>query len=334
MKKLIYYPGFEAEDINWLKFAMLYIDVLKPIIPYSGDSFLSDTFRQIRSETDLFQIHRPGYEEGMRASNDALEVVERILEHPERFAPLRFLTNASTRWKKPQTHTYTVFEDKYTDSWEAFCLQNKLASKTLNGIKVSTDLGYIYMALLAQAIADSRGISVITDKPRFDLLSILSRKVDPPTSEKIELARSVLELKLPANLKNIDIDEIIKQRRKDGYKDRLKAFHTELDKFYDSMEQGQTATDFVKLFDKIYKDFSDEIVKLGIGTTTFGLGVWNLVNSPDINSSVYLKEMLGGTSLIVGSIIGIRSTWNNTQTKRYCRKYLASLGRIKPAYSA
>jgi hypothetical protein len=38
LKKLIYYPSFEAEDINWLKFALLYIDVLKPIIPRSGDA--------------------------------------------------------------------------------------------------------------------------------------------------------------------------------------------------------------------------------------------------------------------------------------------------------
>lgn len=46
MKKVIYYPGFKAEDINWLKFALLYIDVLKPIIPYTGDAHLSDTFRR------------------------------------------------------------------------------------------------------------------------------------------------------------------------------------------------------------------------------------------------------------------------------------------------
>jgi hypothetical protein len=46
MKKLIYYPGFKAEDINWLKFALFYIDVLKPIIPYTGDAHLSDTFRR------------------------------------------------------------------------------------------------------------------------------------------------------------------------------------------------------------------------------------------------------------------------------------------------
>ncbi len=331
MKKLIYYPGFEAEDITWLKFALLYIDVLKPIIPYSGDAVLSNTFRRISNETDLFQVHRPGYEEGMRASNDALEIVERILEHPERYAPLRFLTNAPMRWKKPQNHTYTIFEDKYTDSWQAFCLQNKLASETSYGIKVSEDLAYIYMALLAQAIADSRELSPITDKPRFDLLSILSRKVDRPTGNKIDLARTVIELKLPANLKNIDIDEIVKFRGNVGYKARLKAFHTELDKFYDNLEQGQTATDFVKSFASVYKDFSDEIVRLGVGTGSFGLGVWILANSPEITSAAYSKEMLTGTSLIVSSIIGIRSTWNNTQTKRYCRKYLASLGKIKPA---
>ena len=37
MKELIYYPSFEVRNREWLKFALLYIENLNPIIPESGD---------------------------------------------------------------------------------------------------------------------------------------------------------------------------------------------------------------------------------------------------------------------------------------------------------
>src|SRR5262245_36479744 len=235
MKRLIYYPGFEVKDINWLKFALLYLDNLEPIIPLSGDGYLSTLFSRLSNDTDLIQVHRPQYEEGERASYDALEVIEKILEHPERFMHMRSIFRIS-RWKNPSTHTFILFQDKYTHPWEDFCKSNRLATKTEEGVKISEDLAYIYMALLAQAVADSRELSPITDKPHLDLLSVLSRRVVAPASERINLAKSVLELKLPANIAHINIDEIIKFRNKRGFKERLRAFHEEIDKFYGKLE--------------------------------------------------------------------------------------------------
>ena len=37
MEELIYYPGFEVSNEDWLKFALLYLDKLNPIIPESGE---------------------------------------------------------------------------------------------------------------------------------------------------------------------------------------------------------------------------------------------------------------------------------------------------------
>jgi hypothetical protein len=331
MKRLIYYPGFEVKDINWLKFALLYLDKLEPIIPWSGDDYLSTLFSRLSNDTDLIQIHRPQDEEGERASYDALEIIEKILEHPERFMYMRSISRIS-RWKNPLNHTYTLFQDKYTYPWEDFCESNKLATKTKEGIKMSGELAYIYMALLAQAVADSKELSPITDKPRLDLLSVLSRRVVAPTSKRINLAKSVLELKLPANITHINIDEIIKFRNKRGYKERLSAFHEEIENFYNKLEDGKTATDFVKSFSRIYNEFTGEILKLGMGVIGLGLGVWILVDSAQSTSAKYTKEMLGGLSLMIGSTISIKKTWKNTKTKRYCRKYIASLRHIRPSF--
>ena len=82
MKQLIYYPGFEVQNEQWLKFALLYVNQLEPIIPPAGDSYLSVLFRQLQDETDLLRIHRPTEEEGYRATLDSIERVETILRHP------------------------------------------------------------------------------------------------------------------------------------------------------------------------------------------------------------------------------------------------------------
>lgn len=49
MRDMIYFPGFEVKNENWLKFALLYFDTLRPIIPYtvySEERYLSDTFQR------------------------------------------------------------------------------------------------------------------------------------------------------------------------------------------------------------------------------------------------------------------------------------------------
>ena len=88
MKDMIYYPGFETRDENWLKFALLYFDTLRPIIPYTSYSekrYLSDTFQYVMGEADLIKPYRPKYPEGLRASTLACEEFEKFLLHPERY---------------------------------------------------------------------------------------------------------------------------------------------------------------------------------------------------------------------------------------------------------
>jgi len=41
MQKLLYYPNFEMKNENFLKFALLYIDEIRPIIPIRAMDDLS-----------------------------------------------------------------------------------------------------------------------------------------------------------------------------------------------------------------------------------------------------------------------------------------------------
>jgi len=44
MKDLIYYPTFEPRDLNWIKYALIYIDKFSPIIPDPGKTELSELY--------------------------------------------------------------------------------------------------------------------------------------------------------------------------------------------------------------------------------------------------------------------------------------------------
>lgn len=64
---MLYYPGFEVKDINWLKFALLYLDDLRPIIPqipYTRENYLDSLTLKIMDSTDLIREYCPDYKEG------------------------------------------------------------------------------------------------------------------------------------------------------------------------------------------------------------------------------------------------------------------------------
>ena len=48
MREFIYYPGFQIKDHEWLKFALIYLDTLDPIIPDVGDQHLEDWYKRIQ----------------------------------------------------------------------------------------------------------------------------------------------------------------------------------------------------------------------------------------------------------------------------------------------
>jgi hypothetical protein len=329
MKHLIYYPGFEVQDINWLKFALLYIDKLSPIIPESGKHFLTETHRILTEETDLVSIHRPSSEEGYNATLDAIDIIEKVLKNPSRYFHTFYSADITKKWKDTIEHQYTLFNEKYTYDWEAFCLKNNIGTKSQEGLLIPKDVGFIYMTVLSQTIADSKILSPITDNATLDKFSVLSRKTNALFKNSIKVTKSTINFVLPESLETIKLNNIIKLRNKAGFKPRLHAFHNELDKFYENLEEGASTYDFVREYQSVWSDFSDFILQGSANCFEFGLGAWIAVNSPEITNPAFAKAVLaGGASLSIHSIISFRNTWKATQPKRYCRKYLANLKKL------
>jgi len=185
------------------------------------------------------------------------------------------------------------------------------------------------MTLLAQVIADGLGVSPITDDPLLDRFGMLTRSPEAADSATIETARAVINLELPGNLSNISLDEVIRQRNSSGFKKRLRGFHHELNAFMSNTEQGKKLGNFETSLGSAWTDFREDILKLGLGVTGFSLGVWIAVGAGPIGTLKGVQQIAGGLSLAVTSGIAIRNTWNHTETKRFTRKYLADLRKMR-----
>ena len=99
MNDLIYYPGFEIADQRCLKFALLYLDRIRPIIPDRvtyGSEYISDSFRRVMNETNLIDPYSPNYHEGRIASIQACEEIERVLTFPDRYAECFSYSNGNS----------------------------------------------------------------------------------------------------------------------------------------------------------------------------------------------------------------------------------------------
>lgn len=330
MKDLIYYPNFESTNLEWLKFALLYVDKLNPIIPLTGDRQRSNLYDKLLGETDLIQIHRPEYQEGYSSSLDAIDIVERIMHDPYRFDWKLRHFNAIRVWQEKTNQTFKIYQEKFSYDWEIFCLDNNFAQRVDGGLLISEQLGTLYMTVLANTISDSRGKSPITDKPSIDSLSFFLKTKAPTETKLLSNAKSVVELKLPANIKSIDINEIIKIRKSKNFKRNMKAFHSELDSFYKNIENGKTENEFVENYNNALSDFTEHFLSLSIDTTTFGLGAGILLKSPGYTETEFFKTIVvAGTGLVVKSGISLHKTWKNTKTKRHCRRYLTQITRLR-----
>ncbi|MDD2654803.1 MAG: hypothetical protein PHI86_06845, partial [Candidatus Omnitrophica bacterium] len=246
MENLLYYPSFEIQNENWLKFALLYIDKLKPIVPFSGDKYISEYSRVIYNESDLLESYRPEYSEALKATLDALDILEKILANPQRYSPVFRSSQIDEVWRNPKRYHNTLFRDKYTDELESFLIKNRLGEKSLEGINLSRELAVLYMTIFAQAISDSKSLSPITDVSDLDRFSIFVRHKNQIEKEKFIIAQKIFEIKLPEKIERIPIEQILALRKKDDFKTKLKAFHKSLKDFLEGEDEDKSANKFIE----------------------------------------------------------------------------------------
>jgi hypothetical protein len=328
MKRLIYYPNFDVLDHNWLKFALLYIDKLQPIIPSSViNTDVWDSYN-LKDETDLIDPLEIEINEGKRASREAIEIVGNILEQPQYYLSIFENKNYLDYWRDPRFQDYTLYAEKYSRDWELFVSDSNLGSPTNEGMKISTGLGYIYMAILANVLGDTHEISPITDQIKMDSFSILIKRAKADDKNAVLIAKRIVEISLPNELENVSIAQIIKFRNNPDFKDKISAFHKNIKDSIAADKNGDSIWTFFEQREGIVSSIAKELASIGIGVGLFTLGVWGLLDQTQHTNLDTGKDI----ALSAQSIQYFRNSWKNVKTKNYTNKYLADLVRIKDHY--
>lgn len=230
MREIIYYPGFEVEDPNWLKFALLYVDRLRPIIPYTvagRPECFSEGFWRVMRETDLIDPIDPladalNESAGLFTTETSLPylVSEAVsaelasyLENPEkrhRVFPNRRGRDLLDTWARPSSRKAVLYSAKYDAPFADFCLSYGLAEPCSDGLLVAKQLAEVYMTAFAEFIAADAGLEIITDRP--ELARFLNRKAETNalfTGSNLRLLKRRFNLVLPQNLAAVPLEKII-----------------------------------------------------------------------------------------------------------------------------
>ena len=325
MKRLIYYPGFESINENWLKFALLYVDKLSPIVPLRMQKKYSELYNLLVGESDLIVQEPPPYREGYKSSLDTIEIINQIDIAPHSYDLFFKDVNVIRSWKNKANHQYTLYEEKFSLDWTHFCLDNGFGSLDDNGIRLPESLAILYMTVLANRMADDKNISPITDHIQWDDLSYFLKRAAPVVTNETVNAKGIISLTLPANLNAIPIKDIIRLRNSDGFKQNQEAFHNELQDFLSKLENGDHSLEFVEKYSKASSSFNEQILSIGNDTTVVGLGTWMLLSKVAPGLGEILKLAGAATGVIIKQGFSISKAWKSSGPPRKCRRYLASL---------
>lgn len=230
MRNLVYYPYFEVQDINWFKFATLYVESLTMLVPSKGRPYLSDDFEKIIKEGKFINTFDRFHLNRVATGNAAIGVLKQIIEDEALKKELKFDT-----LQKRENQNYEIFEQKFSSEWKDFIMTNRLGSESLNGIIVSEEIAFIYMYELAKSCSRLGGKSPITDVNKGNAvlkeLSGFHRDNLDFDFRKELFTREVIEFKLPSNIDIINVDDLIQLRRDRGFIRKQKALHDSIDIF-------------------------------------------------------------------------------------------------------
>ena len=333
MRDMIYFPGFEVKNENWLKFALLYFDTLRPIIPYtiySEERYLSDTFQYIMGETDLINPYRPDYDEGSCASILACEEFGKFLSHPEIYGAY-FSGNKSgahiEKWKNRNYQDCTLFEGKYSQTFFDFCIGNKIATPCREGIHISNDLAFVYMSLLADVISKQHEYEMITDVQKYSRYLInKDLTVSRENQKRISAAQNNIEFSLPADLDHIPLERFVQLRKDRDFNAARKAYMSQIEQLITHQENG----DYFSLEDLL--SYKKDFIKIGQQAFSFTASAivsyfsfYSLFNDQQNAIVPALASAVMDTIAVKDACSNLPQYVDSIKEKRLARKYVAKI---------
>lgn len=327
MHRLLYYPHFEIQDQNFLKFALLYIDEIRPIIPEIARETLGDSMKNILKNTDLINPYSPNYENGYLASFATIKHLENS-KHFDRYG-------YNVRKGNHVKFNYTLYQDKYSHHFEDYCLENGLGERCNKGILLNEDVAYTYMSILAEIISKETETDMITDNRRFSdpILNNLYIKNNRIMWERLETIQKEIQFYVPVDFRRIPIEKFIDLRSDYRFESARRDFVDELNVVLDAYDENEEVDlsnimECKKEINGLLKEIFISCAAVAVGVHSFGniaaacvgtLDFWGNVGNAGISLDV-LKQHCCEAREYVARI----------ERKRQARKYLAKIRQLRP----
>lgn len=330
MQRLLYYPNFEIKDETFLKFALLYIDEIRPIVPAAAMSVLSDSMKDILSYTDLMHCYEPGTETGDIASKAAIRYLDKeYIGRPNR--------RQADKYMERGEYNYTLYEGKYTPRFEEYCLQNRLAERCEGGIFLNSHIACIYMSVLAEVISYEENMDTITDfsryaDPLFKEPLFTHKREERKQARKLESIKREIQFQLPVDIRKIPLRTFIGLRSDEKFNELRKNFNRELNEILDKQDIDLSEVNLYNYLDckremyALMKETYGACVSVLMGVISFRNLSGNADNAIDFfgnigNISVRMSDVK--KHMDASQVFG-----RNMEGKKKARKYLAKLNRV------
>lgn len=327
MHKLLYYPNFEIQDQNFLKFALLYIDEIRPIIPESAKGTLSNAMNDILRDTELINQYTPGYEDGKVASIMAIRYMEDLKIYNQ-------YGEDSLKFKHP-LHKCILYREKYSSNFENYCLDNRLGEECREGILINEDIAFIYMTILANIISKENQLDMITDNREYSdpILKNAYSKGVTNRIHRLKIIQKEIQFYVPSDFYKIPLDKFIELRADGKFEKARMNFVYEIEHALDMYDGKEKMIDLYNLTEcknemrGLLKDIFVSCATVAVGVHSFGnkcpaemgrLDFWSVVSTGITLQSLIpeFKEVKEFATRIHG--------------KNQARKYLAKIKQLRP----
>ncbi len=165
--KALYYPWILIQDEAWLKTSALYWNEISTIVPASMGKPYSDSDSRALEEEGILKPLRV-----TSSSRETAALRNEVIEYFDDYKNYYANVIAGHECDKCKAHIYWEKIDTKLHS----LIQSRLHDFNDNYVKVDQNFSDFYMTILANRIAQSKGLNLITDTPRSE-----EHTSEPPT---------------------------------------------------------------------------------------------------------------------------------------------------------
>ena len=336
----LYYPYIHFQDENWLKSAALYYDGLSRIVPERFNPNDSHVVKILNDEIGFIKNIPPGWA-AAAIVHDFLDFARRELTDSQRRK--RIIQRIGRTL--PSNSGFIVHVDKM-----AMALREELPKLGLAKFLGRQDIrnggwyefepvtGALYMTYLANNIAESRGLPIVTDSPIYQPFIRVAqsdnsqRRIDAGHA----LASIVIKTAVPQQIEDISIKKVIQFRNK--HNDERHQFYEgirNLVKDFPRIDDSNSLQDCLnhhqKSIDNALKNLKLSFKSVGISCTTglLGLSIPSWASKfASLNENFSIQIIAGGAVCVAISTI-IKEGINYNKSRRESPwSYILSLKKL------